>query len=133
MIVEWNTEMDGRIRRHSAAGMNSSAISEATGIPPRSITRRLAVLREGAKADTRRKAEDPYGLRTPAARKAEAAIESWMIEAARDDTIEWRAWDLVHLRRVPAKVAARRLGIPLAELWETLVREKAVLASRSLA
>lgn len=54
-----------------------------------------------------------------------------MLEAARDSSLEWRAWDLVHLQRVPVKEAARKLGIPLPELWEALVREKAVLAARA--
>ena len=86
VVTEWTSEMDGGIHRHAASGMNASVISEATGIPSRSIIRRLAVSRKGAKADTRRRAEDHYGLRTPAARKAEAAIGSWMLETARDNT-----------------------------------------------
>ena len=32
---------------------------------------------------------------------------------------------------LPAKEAARKLGIPLAELWEAVVREKAALAARA--
>ena len=130
--IVWTPEMDARIRRLSASGMKAPAISQATGIPPRSITGRLAVLRGGgASTFTRPRSEDPYGLRTPAARKAEAAVEAGLLEAARDDTVEWRAWELVHVTKLPAKEAARKLGIPLTELWDSLVRQKSKLAARN--
>lgn len=59
IVVDWIPELDGRVRRHAASGMVASVISKAIGIPPRSIIRRLVVLRDGAAADTRRKSEDP--------------------------------------------------------------------------
>ena len=134
IVTEWTAALDARIRRHDASGMNATAISEATGIAPRTIIARLRVLRGGgASSDVRRKFEDPYGLRTPDARRAEANVEAGLLEAARDDTLEWRAWESVHILKLPAKTAARNLGIALPDLWDALARQKAVLVSKSLA
>lgn len=109
--IQWTSDMDAKTLRLSDAGKAAVDIAAAIGLASRSILRRQKALRGGNAAETTRKVADPFGLRTPETRQADAAIAIGLRLSAFDDGIEWLAWGSRLHKKLAVKDAAGRLGI----------------------